>query len=327
MALKRLRQGDPALDYLDEFDRRVSDLIHRESMGYYGQDQYECRADDMLPAMIGHPRVLDLRNPAQAVELVAGRPELVLSSDAKGFRLSVSHARATPGVVVEIETASRWRVVIVDEKAIAAAAIVAKRDIVIPKSARARLAALARLSAPLPPPRIETEEIEDAAAIAGDPSPVLRLSPAGEGLKVLQLVRPAGADGLSFLPGQGGVVVNASHGRVRRDLEAERRLAKALAAACPSLGGDGPEWMFDDVAASLELLAELRALPAPPAMEWPEGEKLAFKGEASLKRFKASVKGGESGFTLDGSLEVDAGLVLDLKDLLARAWSAAGAAS
>jgi superfamily II DNA or RNA helicase len=318
VALKRLRQGDPALDYLDEFDRRACRLIQREAMAYYGQDHYECGADDMLPALIGHPRVFDLRNPAQAVELVAGRPELVLSSDVSGFRLSVSHVAEGPGVFLEIETPGRWRVVVVDEKAIEAAAIVSNGGVVIPKSARARVAALARLQAPALPLRIETEEIDDVAATAGDPSPVLRLSPAGEGLKVLLLVRPAGADGPSFLPGQGGVVVNAGPGRVRRDLEAERRLARALAAACPSLGGDGPEWVFDDIAGSLELLAELRALPAPPAMEWPEGERLAFKGEASFKRFKASVKGGESWFALDGSVEVDEGLVLDLKDLLAR---------
>jgi superfamily II DNA or RNA helicase len=318
VALRRLRQGDPALDYLDEFDRRVCRFIHRETAGYYGQELYEIDANDVLPALVGHPRVFDARNPAQAIELVAAQPELVLTSDAAGFRLRFSHAKAEPGVFLEVETPSRWRVVVVDAKAIEAANIVSTAGVVIPKSARDRVAALARLPSPVLPLRIETADIEDVAATAGDPGPILRLSPWGDGLKALLLVRPAGADGPHFLPGQGGTIVNTGRGRVRRDLEAERRSAAALVAACPSLGGDGPEWAFEDVAASLELLAELGALASPPAMEWPQGRKFALKGEASFKRFKASVKSGESWFALDGSVQVDEDLVVDLKDLLAR---------
>jgi hypothetical protein len=136
--------------------------------------------------------------------------------------------------------------------------------------------------------------------------------------KVVLVVRPAGSGGQHFLPGQGGRIVSSGNRRVRRDFAAERRLAAALVDACPSLGGDGPEWALDDLSASLELLAELRALPTPPAMEWPEGQKIALRGEATLKRFKATVKGGEGWFALSGSAEVDEGLVLELQDLLTR---------
>ena len=320
VALKRLRQGDAALDYLDDFDRRASRLIHRSAEGWYNQEHFECRADDMLPALVGHPRVFDARSPGTAVELVDARPELVLSSDASGFRLALSHAADAPGAFIEIETPGRWRVVVVDAKAVETSAILSGAGMAIPKSARARLASLARLPAPALPIRIDTGEIEDAEATEGDPNPVVRLSPQGDGLRVVLVVRPSGPSGPHFLPGQGGRIVNAGHTRVRRDLSAERRLAAALVEACPSLdlGGDGPEWTLDDIAESLELLDELRALATPPAMEWPEGRKIALKGEASFKRFNASVKSGEGWFAVSGTVEVDEGLVLDLRELIER---------
>jgi superfamily II DNA or RNA helicase len=318
VALKRLRQGDAGIDYLDEFDRRAVRLIHIFRGGWSNQEMFECRAADMLPALVDHPRVFDARSPAQAVELAEARPELVLSSDKAGFRLTFSHAAQGRGIFIEIETPGRWRVVVVDAKAQAAAEILTQKGLAIPRSARDRLAALARLPTPTLALRIDTGEIEDSAATEGDPNPVVRLSPLGDGLKVVLGVRPAGSGGPHFLPGLGGGIVNAGNLRVRRDFAAERRLAAALVKACPSLGGDGPEWALDDLSASLELLAEISALPTPPAMEWPEGRKIAFRGEATLKRFKASVKGGEGWFTLDGSVEVDEGLVLDLQDLLNR---------
>ncbi len=318
VSLKRLYQGDPKLDFLDEFDRRAAGSIHRTVEDWYNRERFECLAERTLPALIGHPRVFDARSPAQAVELVEGRPELVLSSERSGFRLALSHAAREPGVTVEAESAGRWQVVVIDGKAVEAAAILSERGIVVPRAARDRLAALGRVPVTALPLRIDTAEIEDAAAEAGDPSPVLRLLPLGDGLKVSLVVRPAGAAGPHFPPGLGGRLAICGMRRLTRDLEAERALADAVTAACPSLGGGGPDWEFDDVASSLEVLADLRALPAPPPMEWPEGRKIAFRGEASAKRFKASVKGAEGWFTFGGTVTVDEDLVLDLKDLLAR---------
>lgn len=320
VSLKRLHQGDPKLDYLDEFDRRTARSIFRSIDGWhgYGQESFACMPERTLPALVGHPRVFHMHIPTQAVELVAGRPELVLSSDGAGFRLALSHAANHPGVFIEVEVPGRWRVIVIDDKAVEAAAILSDKGIAVPKSAHDRLAALARVPAPVLPLRIDTAHIEDAAAVDGDPAPVVRLLPLGDGLKVSLVVRPLGGQGPHFLPGIGGRLTTAGTQRVRRDLDAEKRLAGALAEACPSLGGDGPEWVLDDLLASLDLLAELQALPVPPALEWPEGQKIALRGEASAKRFKASVKGAESWFTLGGSVEVDETLVLDLKDLLSR---------
>jgi superfamily II DNA or RNA helicase len=320
VSLKRLHQGDPRLDYLDDFDRRVVRTIHRSVDGWnrHGQEHFACLPDRTLPALIGHPRVFDATSPTQSVDLVEGRPELVLSADRGGFRLTLSHAAKSPGAWIEIEAPGRWRVVVVDEKAVEAAAILSDRGIVVPEAGRDRLVALTRAQAPALPLRIDTADIEDVAAVEGDPAPVVRLLPQGDGLKITLVVRPTGPQGPHVLPGIGGRLVTVGPQRVRRDLEAETRLARGLAAACPSLGGDGPNWVLDDLLSCLDFLAELQALPTPPALEWPEGQKMTLRGEASAKRLKASVKGTENWFALSGSVTIDEDLVLDLKDLLSR---------
>jgi len=320
ISLKRLCQGDSKLDYLDSFDMKAVRSIYRSTLGWggYGPESFECRPERTLPALVGHPRVFSARAPSQNVELVEGRAELVVSSDKGGFRLALSHAAVQPGAFIEIEAPNRWRVVVVDEKAVAAAAILSEKGVSIPKSARDRLAALTQATTPALPLRVDTAEIEDVSAIDGDCTPVVRLAPFGEGLKVSLVVRPAGIDGPHFLPGIGGRLLTSNGQRVRRDLDDEKTRARALAQSCPSLGGDGPEWVLEDQVACLDLLAELQSLPAAPALEWPEGQKFAVRGEASAKKLKASVKGTDNWFTLGGTVQVDEGLVLDLKDLLSR---------
>lgn len=324
VALKRLRQGDAGLDYIDDLDRRAIATIHHSTDGWnsYGQDRYEFRPVETLPALVGHPRVFDMAHPGQAVELVLGRAELVLSKTRVGYRLALSHPARRAGVQIEVEAPGRWQVVLVDQTAVAAAAILGDDGIRVPATGRDRLTTLARLHLPQLPLRVDAAEFDDANAVDGDPQPVLRLTPAGTGLKVSLVVRPLGAAGPHFLPGVGGRQVRVAGQVVRRDLAAEQAQAKRLGESCPSLAGDGPEWLLDTLYASLELLAELKALPTPPVMEWPEGETLTLRGTVAASHFKATVKGGGTGaeewFALGGKVELDNSLVLELKDLLAR---------
>ncbi|MBB6252243.1 DEAD/DEAH box helicase [Nitrospirillum iridis] len=320
VALKRLHQADAALTYLDDFDRRVIATIERQHDGWGGYGRYEFHLPPRtaLPALVGHPRVFAPEAPHQPVELVEGRVELVLAACRGGFRLTLSPPVDQPDAVIEVETPSRWRVVVIDKKAVAAGQILGLHGITVPAAARDRLTALARRHLPDLPVRVEAAELDDGLTETGDPAPVVRLSPLGQGLKVALVVRPLGPEGPHFLPGLGSRRVGAAGRQAQRDLKAEQTRARALAEACPSLGGEGPEWELDSLDASLEFLAELKALPDPPALEWPEGQSLTLHGEASASRFNATVKGTESWFALSGSVTLDEGLVLDLKDLLAR---------
>ena len=328
VALKRLHQNDSRLDYLDDPDRRVVRTIRRFNEGYYNAETYDFVPESTLPALVGHPRLFDMTAPAQPIELIEGRAELVLSSEKQGFRLMLSHAADEPTAFVEIEAPGRWRMVRVDAKAVGAAAVLGDKGLWVPALARDRLVALARLDMPALPLRIETAELDDGVMEDGDANTVMRLQPLGAGVKIALVVRPFGETGPHFLPGMGGRIVLAQIDgrptRRRRHLDQEKTKARALAEACASLGGEGPEWILEDQLSVLELLAELQALPQPPALEWPEGQKLALRGEAKVSRLKASIKGTDSWFTLGGTVAIDEDLVLDLKDLLERLDHAQG---
>jgi len=322
VAAKRLMVNDPTLDYLDEHDRRVAGTIRKNTASWYHSEFYEYSRLKSLPALIGHPRVFHKGQPARPITLVAAEAELVLSKEGKGFRLALSHLADEPDVFIEVEAPDRWRIVTVGRTAIETAASLGPKGLWVPAEARDRLVALARSEMAKLPMRVEAEELEAGDITDGDHAPVVRMQPIDDGVKVTLVVKPFGAEGPHYLPGIGGRIVAArlSDGlvRVRRELDHEQKRAKKLAQSCPSLGGEGPDYLLEDQAATLEFLAELRALPTPPAIEWPEGHKLLLRGEVSAKRFKASVKGAEGWFLAGGTLQVDDDLVLDLKDLLAR---------
>ncbi|WP_145734677.1 DEAD/DEAH box helicase [Nitrospirillum pindoramense] len=326
--LKRLYQGDAQLPYLDDFDRRVIATIARDYDGWgHGRSRYEYYLPprDALPALVGHPRVFYRREPGPPVELVAAKAELVLAKARGGYRLALSHPATEADAVIEVESATRWRVVVIDEKAVAAARVLGSEGITVPTAARDRLSAIARRQLPDLPVRVEATELDEGRTEEGDPAPVVRLRLLDPGLKVSLIVRPLGPDGPHFVPGRGSRRVTGLGRRALRDLAAEERLAQALADACPSLGGEGWEWELEGLSAALEFLSELKTLPQPPALEWPEGQKLTLRdAEASASHFSTTVKSTESWFAVAGSLTVDEGLVLDLKDLLTRLEDAPG---
>ncbi|WP_044558473.1 DEAD/DEAH box helicase [Azospirillum sp. B4] len=328
VALKRLYQGDAHLTYLDDFDRRVVATIARDYDGWgHGRSRYEyfLPPRDTLPALVGHPRVFSRREPGPPVELVAAKAELVLASARSGYRLALSHPASEADAIIEVESPTRWRVVVIDEKAVAASRILGLEGITVPAVARERLAAIARLRMPDLPVRVEATELDEGRTEEGDPAPVVRLRLLDPGLKVSLVVRPLGPDGPHFPPGQGTRRVTGQGRRAMRDLAAEDRLAQALAEACPSLGGEGREWELEGLTAALEFLSELKALPQPPAVEWPEGQKLTLRGEeAGASRFSTTVKSTANWFAVAGTLTLDEGLVLDLKDLLTRLEDAPG---
>ncbi|MEA1674324.1 DEAD/DEAH box helicase [Nitrospirillum sp. BR 11163] len=326
--LKRLYQGDAQLTYLDEFDRRVIATIARDYDGWgHGRSRYDyfLPPRDTLPALVGHPRVFYRREPGPPVELVLARPELVLAGTRGGYRLALSHPAEEVDAIIDVEGPTRWRVVVIDDKAVAAGKLLGADGITVPAMARDRLAAIARSRMPDLPVRVEAADLDEGRTEAGDPAPVVRLRLLDPGLKVSLGVRPLGPDGPHFAPGQGSRRVTGNGRRALRDLAAEERLAQALADACPSLGGEGLEWDLEGLSAALEFLSELKALPEPPTLEWPEGQKLTLRGEeAGASHFSTTVKSTESWFAVAGALKLDEGLVLDLKDLLIRLEDAPG---
>src|SRR5208283_1534427 len=101
VAMKRLHEQDPRLDYLSNHDRRALRTIRKTSVGWYGQENYDFDPYATLLALVDHPLVYDYRRRDQRLELVSYPVELVVSEHASGYRFTLSHRAAEPTVFLE----------------------------------------------------------------------------------------------------------------------------------------------------------------------------------------------------------------------------------
>ena len=330
VAMKRLHEHDPRLDYLSDHDRRALRGIRKISAGRYGQENYDFDAYATLLALVDHPLVFDFHKRDQPIELVAYPVELVVSEQAGFYRFALSHRAISREVFLEAETPTRWRVVDFPTRLLAAQEILGESGLVVPKQAREKVMALVRVQHPGLPIRADIADA-DLPAIAGRPDSVLQIQPLDEGLKVTMATRPFGPGGPFYLPGLGGQSVLANiegtRQRANRDLDAEARLAKALLKDLPLLtqaGGAGHEWIIGDAGSALEFLLQLRERQPPVDVEWPEGKKVSVRATVSTASLSLKISRARDWFQMDGEIKVDEDLVLDMRDLLERLGKSQG---
>ena len=330
VAMKRLHDQDPKLDYLSDHDRRALRTIRKTSLGYYGQENFEFDDYDTLLALVDHPLVFDSRRRDQRLELVSYPVELVVSEHAGGYRFALSHRATRPTAFLEAETPTRWRVVDFASRLLAIQEILGEGGLIVPRQGRERVMALVRVQHPSLPIRADIADA-DLPAMSGQPHPVLQIQPVGEGLKVTMVTRPFGSQGPFYLVGLGGKSVLATIDGVRqrahRDLDAERVLAGALSAELTLLAGRGSaayEWMIEDAGSALEFLLQVGQHQPAIAVEWPEGKRLSVRGEVSAANLSLRIGRARDWFQMEGEVQVDDELVLDMRDLLSRLEKAQG---
>ena len=338
VAMKRLHEKDPRLDYLTNEDRRALRGIQRDKSGWHRDDfSYDFDPVRVLPALVGHPAVFDARRRQQPIELVAYPVELVVSEQRGHYRIALSHTADQPSVFLEAETPTRYRVIEVTARLLAVQQILGAQGLSVPKAARDRVVALVQRANPSLPIRAEIAAVE-ADAREGLATPVAQLLPEGDpardgGLKVTLLVRPFGAEGPAYVAGLGGRSVLASiggqHVRALRDLEAERAARHALVQACPTLEASGAdqaqEVLVEGLERCLDLLLELQAQAqaGKVALEWPEGRKLSV-GEVTPQQVRFKVRQARDWFAVEGSVALDEDDVLEMRFLLDRLDRARG---
>jgi superfamily II DNA or RNA helicase len=330
VAMKRLHEQDPRLDYLTEKDRVALRAMHRHNIGYYGQVSYSFDTPNTIQALVGHPAVFHASHRSQKLDLVAYPLELVVTEQGGGYRIALSHTAAAPAVFLEAETPSRYRVITFPLSMLAVQEILGTDGLTVPAAARDRVVAMARHNNPALPVRAEIAEIAQAG-IEGQSSPVVQLVPYESGLRVNLVVRPFGTEGPAYVAGLGGRSVLASVAgqqiRAGRDLPRELAERAALIEACPTLrdraGTDAHELVLDDVESCLELLLELRAYPGPLAVEWPEGRTMRVS-PVEPGKLKLKVGQDRDWFSVDGSVALDEDQVLEMRFLLERLDKAQG---
>ena len=320
VSLKRLATSAANMDFLLERDRAAAAKI-KQTRDWNGRWHHYIDGAGLFE-LAGHPHVFG--EAGAPMEVVRGEPELVVDEHEGGLR-----ARLVP----DDADSEDYHVRLVDDRRCEVTrftpghrrlrAIIPEGGLDLPAAARARL--LDAVSALASEVRIHGGIAGGAGAarpVEADPRTRVRLEPSGAGLAAELVVEPVPGSGLCFEPGAGGATVFASRDgetvQARRDLASERDAAEALAAACPALAaaaGAPAPWVFPEPAAALALLEQLHAAEAPCL--WPKGEPFRIVAQAATSSLSLKIKSAAEWFSASGTLAVDEGRVLDLKELFA----------
>ncbi len=324
VAMKRLYEQDPRLDYLTPQDRAALRTIRKEAASWYGDETFCFDSQRTIVALVGHPAVFDFRHRSQPIELVSYPLELLVTEHRGGYRIALSHTADEPTVFLETETPTRYRVVEFPQRMLAVQEILGQGGLIVPAAARDQVIAMARRNSPTLPVRAEIAEVSQPG-IEGQSTPVVQLVPYENGLQLGLLVRPFGPRGPAYVAGLGGrsvlATIDGQQLRANRDLPNELVERKALIEACPTLrdrgGADAHELVVEDLEGSLELLLELRSYAGPVVVEWPEGRTMRVS-PVEPGKLKLRVGQDRDWFSVDGTVSLDDDQVLEMRFLLER---------
>ncbi len=134
-------------------------------------------------------------------------------------------------------------------------------------------------------------------------------------------VRPFGSLVDPFhLAGQGGAsilgTIDGKRCRVNRDLDAEKAAMHALIKACPALlawGVSGNECEIEAAEDVLEFLEQAQGYAGAVAFEWPEGDALKVSRTIGAQKLSIKLTQKRDWFEVSGKIEVDEGLIVDMK--------------
>ncbi|MBI3154404.1 MAG: DEAD/DEAH box helicase [Burkholderiales bacterium] len=168
--------------------------------------------------------------------------------------------------------------------------------------------------------------------VSSDARLIAQLQPRGGALQLQLLVQPFGDFGPLLVPGSGRQRLMTVHAGASlttlRDAGAELDHLAAALAAMPMLGDELPpdaSWVLDDPEDALAVVHALSRMGGAEApvrrVEWPKGRPLRVTSAAKLR---VGVSSGRDWLALEGALEIDAGRVVQLQQLLALLRDARG---
>ncbi|NRA72786.1 MAG: DEAD/DEAH box helicase [Gammaproteobacteria bacterium] len=340
VALKRLFQEYQTFDYLSPEDMEMCRQVSKGfDGGYYGRDIYELVGYQALKAAVNLGNVYLVDDPAQAIEIIANEPELLIAERQDGYLLSMAnipsnHEDSTVSYSLTPLTKHRYQLIKYEKNHLKIASIVGEGGLLVPTSAKDKV--LQSISAIAPMLNIQSDiaglntGIEQVVA---DQCLYINVQPAGEGLEFECHVQPLGPDGPGLTPGLGNPTfsceVQGQRLSTTRDLGQERLQLQLLVQACGSF-----DYMIDnrllldrlddalDTIERLELLNHPEATKNKPwhglkiVLQWPKGKTFKLSKKLGLPQIQLAVTKQKEWFGLEGQLTVADDQVIELKTLL-----------
>lgn len=332
VALRRLMQEPASMPYLTEQDRQLAGCVRKSGDSYFGGSEFDLNPDKAMLALIGHPAVYWSDAPDVRIDVLKG--EMALQLKEKGDQITLQldpYIAADAGMVWQKETPTRVLVYAATPEIRQITGILG-RGLTVPATAKGQLVDV--IAAIAPHLAIHSDLPELGAHLRTIPAATCfyaHLLPLQQGLRLQFLVRPL-PEGGWLTPGKGAAhVLGEQDGKpvqASRDLACETAQLRRIVQACPALSEaeqQAWEWQIPHPEQCLELLAQLKAIPAEELeLVWPEGERFRLKGSLSLTDLRLSIRRQGEWFVAGGGLTLDDGRVLALRELLQMAASARG---
>ncbi|MCY4533920.1 MAG: hypothetical protein OXB91_01045, partial [Bryobacterales bacterium] len=324
VSLKLLHSG-ARNDCLTAQDSKVCAAIEKVEPGKYAPTHYRMRDDRAAEALVGHPLVFRADNPDISVEVVKDDPQLRVTAEGSFVRIKLLPQPPDFGnVIATAPSPTRVTVCRFLKKHREIISFLGREGLLVPAGSQHAVTRAISAASRLVTVHSDVAGAEvDAADVSADSTPQIHLTPHGEGLRAEPLVRPFASEGPAFRPGAGGRVVFAIIGgqqtRAQRNFEEETRRLDAVKSSCGVVRKahwDGTAWILDDPHDTLVLLEQLHLLGDEVLVAWPEGELVRVRQRLSTDRLSLKIRKSEDWFDIDGSAQLDAGLVMSLRELL-----------
>ena len=290
---------------------------------------YDVHWPQVMPALIGHPRMVQADNPSVPVEFIAGEPEVEVRKRGERIHIKLSELPDGDASYTAVrETPTRYRIIRWTDKYRELATILGLDGLNVPKDASERvLEAIAGISSHVTVQSDIGGTSEDLPSVEGDPTPIIHLTPAGGGFRVEMFVRPFVESGPYLKPGQGTrhLIAETADGKAQavRNLKQEQSLADGIEEQCLVLVDSDVEeeerhWVLEGPEPCLELLQSLKKEQDEGRVKilWPEGEKLKIPRMATFDSFDLSLHKERDWFELSGDLKIGDEAIMSMKSLL-----------
>jgi hypothetical protein len=314
IALSRLFDRDPSLDFLTEQDEHISLAIKKQTDSS-GSIRYQIDFQRALKYLVGHSHLfIPHQQDLVAIELIRSEPELVIEQENKLLSIKLVPYIDDENKYLWKETPTRYKIIETKKLHHDIAKLLGPEGLTAPLEAKSQITNfVTQISSQITVQSAIGGLGKQIPRVDADSRLHLHLLPYNSGLRLELFVKPFQEGGPYFKPTQGGKTLIARiHGermQTSRSVTQEKQNLQKLCEQCPQLSEfDDPEVqvLIEDPESCLELLNTLQKMPELAVLEWPEGQKFKLKPQKiSQQEVTLSVSQNNDWFDIHGEVKID----------------------
>ncbi len=329
VSVVKLKDNTEEYSYLSEQDKEI---IKKSAKKDYWADNYTIDYNIAMPLLASHPLVFDEQS-AKNIQLEL-KPlkldiEKIKASKDEEYQLSFALPSHKVGIYTKQE-GNTYSVTPITQQHIHLKELMGTEKLIVPKTVQEKVLEL--VSHEESPVEVRLNmELKELSAHQINSTPTFRLkrthSNIGLGLEVSAIVYPLENTQTFFTPtkGSASLVVQAQTSpiKINRNFEQEQNEINALLELCPTLKtnllNDEYTWELLEPETAYQALLELQEgknTNASLNFEWFNSQPIKISHTLNANEMKVRVQSKNNWFSLEGNIQVDENLVLDMRKLL-----------